>query len=142
MTTYTIEIRGAHGVWTPAPGDATGWILTEARRAVAAGLSGHDGTPIAAADVRYIEEHEAAEPEPEEPEPTIVELAELVTGVIDDLRAEGRVEPADMIATFLCDRYDVPESQAEVLEALVHAALARDPLVGDAGVYEPIEGAL
>lgn len=57
--TYRIEIRDA-GQWVPAPGEATGWTLAEARRAVSAGLRGMDDTPIAADDVRIVDEASGA----------------------------------------------------------------------------------
>lgn len=56
--TYRIEIRDG-GRWVPAPGDASGWDLEEARRAVAAGLVGLDGSPIDPDDVRIVAETDA-----------------------------------------------------------------------------------
>lgn len=56
MTTYRIECFDDRMGWTLAPGDATGWTLRDARRAVSAGLHWLDGDPIPPDRVRIVKE--------------------------------------------------------------------------------------
>ena len=57
--TYRIEIRD-EGYWIHAPGEATGWTIEEARRAIASHMYGLDGTPIPADEVRIVDEQTGA----------------------------------------------------------------------------------
>jgi len=51
--TYRIEVR-EDGRWIPAPGEATGWTLEEAKRAASGQMYGLDGTPIPSDQVRIV----------------------------------------------------------------------------------------
>ena len=53
-TTYTIQARD-NGQWHDAPGEAQGWTLAEARRAVRAGVDGMDGGFYGRADLRIVD---------------------------------------------------------------------------------------